>query len=205
MEQLSRIDASRKAALERKVAKQQQFHCPRPQGSTTTKTSTDDGCWDNDSSVPLGCINHRTQGWWAFDSLNPNAWPAGLDYMRRSGADVVLMQEARVKDGLKKDDAEQTARNAKWSTKILPCEVAAAGRKSAGVAVGCRSFVGLSSVTAVTASQHLHQEGRFLMQKVAAMGKGGVHAGSAYFTTPLDPTPSPTASYDGPWPSRSPR
>ena len=84
-----------------------------------------------------------------------------------------------MKDGLKKDDAEQTARNAKWSTKILQCEVTAAGRKSAGVAVGCRSFVGLSSVTGNTESQHLHQEGRFLMQKVAAMGKGGAQAGSA--------------------------
>ena len=53
--------------------------------------------------------------------------------------------------------------------------------------MGCRSFVGLSSVTAVTASQHLHQEGRFLMQKVAAMGKGGVHAGSAYFHDTVGP------------------
>ena len=107
--------------------------------------------------------------------------------MRRMGSDVVLMQEARVKDGLKKDDAEQTARNAKWSTKILQCEVTAAGRNSAGVVVGCRSVVALSSVTAVTASQHLHQQGRFLMQRVAAMGKGGVHAGSAYFHDTIGP------------------
>ena len=120
-----------KAALERKAVKQQQFHSSLPQGCTAAKISTDDGCWDNDSSVPLVCINHRTQGWWAFDSLNPNAWPEGLDYMRRSGADVVLKQETRVKDCLKKDDAEQTARNAKWSTKNLQCEVTAAGRKSA--------------------------------------------------------------------------
>ena len=55
------------------------------------------------------------------------------------------------------------------------------------MAVGCRSFVGLSSVTAVTESQHLHQQGRFLMQKVAAMGKGGVHVGSAYFHDTIGP------------------
>ena len=76
--------------------------------------------------------------------------------------------------------AEQAARNAKWKLAIEPCLVTAKGGRSAGTAVATRSYIGMSVPKAVEASQDLHAKGHFAMRRVAAMGKGGVHCGSAY-------------------------
>ena len=119
-------------------------------------------------------------GWWAIDTVNPNAWPAGSNYLALTAADVLLTQEVRVTRGHARLAAGQAARGIKWNLAIEPCNVAKGGGKSAGAAVAARSFIGMSTSKAVTATQHLHQTGRFTMKRLAAMGKGGVRLGSVY-------------------------
>ena len=49
--------------------------------------------WALDAGVDSADVAHRKAGLWAIDSLNPNAWPAALDYMQVAGADFALVQE----------------------------------------------------------------------------------------------------------------
>ena len=136
--------------------------------------------WPNDKSISLSDWSHRKAGLFAIDTVNPNAWGAGADYMNRSAADVILVQEVKLPAGDPCSNAEQTARNAKWKLSIEPCLVTAKGGRSAGTAIATRSYIGMSVPKAVEASQDLHAKGHFGMRRVAAMGKGGVHCGSAY-------------------------
>ena len=125
-------------------------------------------------------MSHRKAGLFAFDTVNPNAWGAGADYMKRTSADVILPQEVKLPEGEPCQAAEQAARNAKWKLAIEPCLVTAKGGRSVGVAVVVRNYIGMSTPKAVEASQCLHARGHFAMKRVAAMVKGGIHCGSAY-------------------------
>ena len=85
---------------------------------------------------------HRKAGFWAVDTVNPNAWGSGSDYMLMTTVDVVLTQEVKLPEGYPAVAAEQAARNKKCPLSIEPCLVTAAGGKSAGTAVATRSFIG---------------------------------------------------------------
>ena len=100
--------------------------------------------------------------------------------MHRTSADVLLTQEVKLPEGEPSDAAEQAARNAKRKLSTEPCLVAAKGGRSAGTAVATRNYIGMSMPKAVEASQSLHARGHFAMRRVAAMGKGSIHCGSAY-------------------------
>ena len=138
----------------------------------------------DDKSLSLLDDCHRKLGMWAIDTVNPNSWSSGAMsgamYMELSAADVILTQEVKMPHGYLRDQAEQAARNSKWSLAIEPCEVTQLGGHSAGTSVAVRSFIGMSEPVAVTASKHLHAQGHFSMKRVSAMGKGGVHCGTPY-------------------------
>lgn len=136
--------------------------------------------WPDDSTLSVFDIEYRKAGWWAVDTVNPNAWSTATAYLATTSADIALVQGAKVVDGYDREAAEQAARLHKWNVSIEPCLVTKAGGKSAGAAVGAKSFIGMSMTEAVKQSQHLHPKGRFCMRRVAAMAKGGVHCGSIY-------------------------
>ena len=125
-------------------------------------------------------VEHRKAGWWAIDTVNPNAWSTATAYLATTTADIALVQEAKVDDGYAREAAEQAARFNQWNVSLEPCLVTKAGGKSAGAAVGTKSFIGMSTTATVKESQHLHPKGRFCMRRVAAMAKGGVHCGSIH-------------------------
>ena len=127
--------------------------------------------------------SHRDVGLWAIDTANPNAWGGAEEYLASSGADFVAFQETKV-NGDAKEDKEAVARNIGWSTAIRPCCSGAGGGASAGVAVACRSHIGMMD----SCEEDLYPsslEGRFEIKKVGAICKGGVHLGSAYFHSSL--------------------
>ena len=103
--------------------------------------------------------------------------------MHRTAADVVLTLEVKLLAGYPKDVAEQAARRKKWNLAVEACHVTAVGGKSAGVAIATRCFIGMSSSKVVDESQKLHQPGHFGMKHVGALGRGGCHFGSVYFTS----------------------
>ena len=75
---------------------------------------------------------HREAWFFACDTVNPNAWGAGSDYMHRTAADVALAQEDKLPAGHPKEAAEQAARSKKWKLAVDVCHVTAVGGKSAG-------------------------------------------------------------------------
>ena len=101
--------------------------------------------WPNDKSISLSDASHRSVGLFAIDTVNPNAWSAGADYMHRTSADVILAQEVRLPGGEPCRAAEQAARNAKWKLAVEPCLLTNKGGKSAGTAVATRSYIGMST------------------------------------------------------------
>ena len=65
---------------------------------------------------------HRSEGLWAFDSLNGNCWTSAAEFLKSSKADGAMMQESKLR-GLPKNGAEQAARNSGWNASISECIV----------------------------------------------------------------------------------
>ena len=124
---------------------------------------------------------HRAAGLWAVDTLNPNAWVTGLEYLRNSTADLALVQETKVTSG---DCAAQeaAARTAKWSASIVPANRGPAGGPSAGVAVCARGHIGLSLPVAA-AQTPACAAGRFGVRRAGAVCRGGIHLAAVYLHT----------------------
>ena len=98
------------------------------------------------------------------------------------------MQEAKVEGGRHTAEAEQSARASKWTASLEPCVVNQGGGKSAGVAVAVRNHSGMSKPAPMEIAQPYLTEGRFIMRRVGAMMKGGVHVGSLYLKDMVGPT-----------------
>ena len=139
-----------------------------------------DQVWADDGSMSFLDDSHVAAGLWAVECINPNAWPATLEHLKATRADVILTQEVKKRGGDEVAAAENSARVAKWSLAIEPCRVTIRDGNSAGVAVGVRNHIGMSTPkTEATKSLSGHQ-GRFLVKRVGAMCRGGIHCGSIY-------------------------
>ena len=86
-------------------------------------------------------VSHKDEFLLAYDSCNANAWRQAACYLEATGADGVLFQETKVPPGLPLGEAEQTARNSSWTTSLQPCNLIAAGGRSAGMGVAVKPHV----------------------------------------------------------------
>jgi len=136
--------------------------------------------WPQHDAVSVKSNQHRTDGNWAIDTVNPDGWGNILEYLKATTADFVVGQEAKRAGKNDCSHAESAARTAGWKTSVTPCLTTRAMGKSAGVAVAARARVGLSDADPVTLTQHLHDAGRFGMKHVGAVRTGGFHLGSLY-------------------------
>ena len=140
----------------------------------------DVACPDNET-VCAGDRSHIGAGLWAIDTVNPNAWPGTLEYLRMSAADFIVTQEARVSSGQPCDEAESQARGAKWSLSVKPCRVTEADANSAGVSVGARCHIGVAApISAAAAGDSQFLAGRFHVRRIGAVCRGGFSLGSVY-------------------------
>ena len=104
-------------------------------------------------------------------------WGGGLNFLRRTNADFVGIQEMRVVGQDRCHGGMEAARKAKWKIKITPACVTEKGYASAGVAVACRAQFGMFHPQAqgwkydTTRMQHAH---------VGAVCRGGIHCVAVY-------------------------
>ena len=126
----------------------------------------------------------RSKGLWAIDSANANTWNTLYDYVNVSAADVVLGQEAKVLGGDQAASAESSLRTIKWNGKIGLCDRGPKGGPSAGTLVACRQHIGLSSADD---ADEVEPSSRFQLQKIGAICKRGIHAGSVYLKDRVGP------------------
>ena len=127
----------------------------------------------------LSDCGHIRKGLWAIDTVNPNAWSNAQDYLGRTGADIVCVQEARIAGDDTVCTAEQTARGAGWKAAISHCDVTKAGGRSAGVAIAARSYMGTCWTPGARPDDN-HDLPRFAVRKVGAIAKGGINIGTIY-------------------------
>ena len=122
---------------------------------------------------------HRELGLWAFDTINPNAWPGAEEVLASSAADFMAIQESKV-ELQEKANKEATAKGQGqgWKVSINPCSFGESGGKSAGVAVGCRKHIGMDE-SFEDAELPDELRGRCTVKRVGAVCKGGIHLASA--------------------------
>ena len=130
------------------------------------------------SMVNAAANSHRTKGWWAFDTANPNALNGATEYLATTGADFVAAQETKVEEADVKEK-EQAIKGKGWRAAISPCIRGSGGGKSSGVAVACRNHLGMAE-SFDDAEFPAVLKGRFSVKHIWAVCKGGIHFASGY-------------------------
>ena len=129
-------------------------------------------------TVKLSDQSHRGMGLWAIDTINPNAWPGAVEYMSTTAADAIMVQETRV--AAEETAAKETSMNhGGWKVSVGKCLYGEGGGRSSGAAVGCRTHIGLGESCSDDDLPEV-LVGRFRVNHMGAVCKGGLHIASAY-------------------------
>ena len=54
--------------------------------------------WPDDGSLSAKNKDHIAAGLWAIDTINPNAWSGAGKYFEITAVDIVIAQEAKVRE-----------------------------------------------------------------------------------------------------------
>ena len=139
-----------------------------------------------DEQEEAGC----NRGWWIVDTVNANSWggwasaakgKGALDFLRRTVADVVMVQETKLSNEGKQGAAYRAASRAKWNLWAPQAAVTEKGYPSAGVAVATRVGFGVRACELPQSVEH--DNTRIVHRHIGIMGKGGVHMFSVYLYT----------------------
>ena len=141
-----------------------------------TDRSGEDGMSEAEQEEAGG---HR--GWWVIDTVNANSWggtegaskgKGALDFLQRSMADVVMIQETRLADPGKRQAAHRAARRSKWNLLAPAAATTTKGYSSAGVALAARVGFGMAGSNAFDELEYDHT--RIVGRHVGIMCRGGV-------------------------------
>ncbi len=92
-----------------------------------------------------GSTWHRDNGLWAIDTANPNSWDGAKRYIEASAADIVAIQEIKLRKGEPILTAQGAARRMGWQLSVEECQVTECGYSSAGVGIAVRSHLGMAA------------------------------------------------------------
>ena len=132
----------------------------------------------------------RKRGWWIMDTVNANSWGGmagavkgrgALDFLHRTVADVVMVQETKLSNEGKQGAAYRAARRAKWNLWAPVAAVTEKGYSSAGVAVAARVGFGVRACELPQGVEFDHT--RIAHRHIGIMCRGGVHVFSVYLHT----------------------
>ena len=143
------------------------------------------GCWPHPIRKGLEASSnlHVELGLWAVDTFNANAWNSLFEYLRRTSADAVVGQETKLFAGDSVSSAESSLSTNGWRGRVEPCNRGPAGGASAGTLVTAKRCIGLSQPLC----GQIEGKGRFQMQHVGAVCRGGLHLGSVYLVDKVGP------------------
>lgn len=77
--------------------------------------------WPQHDVVAVWSQQHRTDGNWAIDTVNPDGWSNILDFLKTTSADFVIGQGAKRAYRPDCDTAESAARTAGWKASLTQC------------------------------------------------------------------------------------
>ena len=142
---------------------------PPPTDEVDQQFGTRTECQTKDNSF-------RGHGLVAIDTVNPNASSAALEYLERSAADAVVVQELRT-IGPRTLATQRAAQRAGWHLSSQHADTTEKDGVSAGVGVSVRSRLGLA-VSPAGLPKTVWS--RFHLRWVGAWARGGFHLGSMY-------------------------
>ncbi len=121
---------------------------------------------------------HRDNGLWAIDTANPNSWDGAKRYIEASAADVVAIQEIKLREGEPILTAQGVARRMGWQLSVEKCQVTDCGYSSAGVGIAVRSHLGMSAPPISLDDERLTH--RAHVRWIGTICKGGVYVVTVY-------------------------
>ena len=123
-------------------------------------------------------VSWREWGHWAIDTANPNSWTTAREWLPRTKADVVLVQETKTfKPHLLKAMHGQAGRAGRIITPT-PAHRTAADKASGGCAVLVHKGTGLEDNTDKCVADGFQH--RIALAHVNGIMRGGVHVGSVW-------------------------
>jgi len=137
----------------------------------------------NDLCCPeVGSIRDRWWkecGMWAIETGNPNSWKSGCDAaLKRSNADVLALQEARISSLERLDAAANEARRLGWNPVLSPALKAGGNMNSGGGAILARKGTGVKKMCQDSIPESMGH--RLACTWVDCIIKGGVHFLNVY-------------------------
>ncbi len=121
---------------------------------------------------------HRPLGLWAIDSANANTWDTAKGYIELSAADVVAVQETKLRGGHPILKAQREAVAIGWRFSAEGCDVTESGYPSAGVGVAVRSHLGMAVPPVQLDDPELRH--RVHIRWIGSVCKGGLFLASMY-------------------------
>ena len=121
-----------------------------------------------------------SRDWWVIDTVNANSWGGvvagstsrgALDFLQRTVADVVVVQETRLTGEGKRESAHRAAKTAKWNLLAPAAATTEKGYPSAGVALATR--VGFGVAGKITTRVEEHDSTRIAGGHVGILCRGG--------------------------------
>ena len=149
------------------------------------QTVTKSGKYHFDDGCLADASYHRHTGLWAIDSANGNSWLGGAKYLELTSADIVLIQESKLRGSDAIQSVEDAALNHGWKATLSAATTGERGGASAGVGVAIRKHLGLSQPDA---EEDPSISSRFTLKKLGAICRGGVHVGSIYLHDMVGPS-----------------
>lgn len=117
---------------------------PRRKRTSIGRKSKGEGLdreWPSDNSLIASSTFHRSQGHWAFETVNGNCWNTTAEYLTQTKVDFVAVQETTtLEDSIA--DTEQVARNKGWRTAMSPSILTQVEGNFVGTAICCRTHIG---------------------------------------------------------------
>lgn len=149
-------------------------------------------------TIAMADYSHVDEGCWAVDTINANCWNRTATYIRTTAAASVVAQETKTPSGPGKDQAERAMTTAKWKTAIGPCTTSTALCRSSGVAISCRSHIGMGSKDATdTVAENAALASRLQVNYIGAVFKGGFYLGSLSCHSCIGITAAPNLKLPG--------
>ena len=120
----------------------------------------------------------RERGLWSIDTCNANSWTSAQLWLKKSSADLCVVQETKTLEGPQLDSLRNRARQIGWLAHPTAAHQTAASKASGGMLVAAKKGIGLAGHDDLLIPEGF--EHRMAFAHAAAVLQGGLHIGSLW-------------------------
>ena len=135
--------------------------------------------WRLPDVTSIGDSSWKSMGLWAIDTANGNSWKTVLrQVVRRSAADILLLQETKLLDAQKFEAAKITARSVGWNPTFSYAHETGSSKATGGNGIFARRGMGINQHTDKAVRDGFRH--RIAISWVDGVQRGGLHCGSIW-------------------------